>query len=130
MISFSYLIKHYYFMVNYYNYFITYPIYTTTARHTPGGSIHGIQPLSGHIPIFFNYIHNHIHILLADFFTLRFHHNTHHRLCSELTDQDSSGITQFLCNLLHSCLYICVILRSLLVGHSHVCEHLRTIAKP
>lgn len=57
-------------------------IYTTTARHTPGGSIYGIQPLSGHIPIFFNYIHNHIHILLADFFTLRFHHNTHNRLCS------------------------------------------------
>ena len=46
-------------------YIITYLIHTTTARHTPGGNIHGIQPLSGHIPIFFNYIHNHIHILLV-----------------------------------------------------------------
>lgn len=34
---------------NYYT--ITYLIHTTTARHTPGGIIHGIQALSGHIPI-------------------------------------------------------------------------------
>ena len=53
-------------------YIITYLIHTTTARHTPGGNIHGIQPLSGHIPIFFNYIHNHIHILTLCLGSYRF----------------------------------------------------------
>ena len=83
-----------------------------------------LNPLFNHIPFLTTHTHYPIPILLANLFTLRFHHYTHNRFRSGFTYQDPASIAQFLCNLLHRSLHICIILRSLLIGHSHDCEHL------